>query len=230
MNKASPRSKISLLRDLIQKWGYLKTLWFIFDKLLSILNPVTTYNRWRLKNICTKYGKNVKVTGKVDIRLHGNGQIIIGDNVTINGPVQLWVRDNAKIIIGNNCYLDSYVRLDAAWNAIIKLGHHVTINAYSMINSSIGVTIGSNSLISCNVNIIDVDHGIRKGKLIRKQLPVGAPVEIGEDVWIGWGACILKGVKIGKGAVIGAGSVVTKDVPPYTVVAGVPARKIKIRT
>lgn len=230
MNEASSTGKIFLLKDLIQKWGYIKTLWFIFDKLFRILDPIAAYNRWRLKISCAKYGKNIKIMGKVDIRVRGNGQVMIGDNVTINGPIQLWVRDNAKIIIGNNCYLDSYVRLDAAWDAIIKLGHHVTINAYSMINSSIGVTIGSDTLISCYVNIIDVDHGIRRGELIRKQLPAGAPIEIGEDAWIGWGACILKGVKIGRGAVIGAGSVVTKDVPPYTVVAGAPARKIKIRT
>lgn len=55
------------------------------------------------------------------------------------------------------------------------------------------------------------------------------PVTIGNDVWIGTGAIILNGVKIGDGAVIGAGSVVTKDVSPYTIVGGVPARQIKKR-
>lgn len=54
-------------------------------------------------------------------------------------------------------------------------------------------------------------------------------VTIGHDVWVGHGAIIMKGVTIGNGAVIGSGSVVTKDVPPYTVVVGVPARPIKTR-
>lgn len=222
-------TKFSWLRDSARKRGYIRTLELIFDKLLRTLDPVLAYNRWRLKRNCMRLGRGVKVRGRVDVRVRGNGEIVIGDNVAINGPLQLWVRDNAKIVIGDNCYLDSYVRLDAAWDAVISLGHHVTINAYSMINSSMGVIVGSNSLISFYVNIIDVDHGIRRSDLIRNQLPVGSPIEIGEDVWIGLGASILKGVKIGEGAVVGAGSVVTKDVPPYTVVAGVPARKIKTR-
>jgi acetyltransferase-like isoleucine patch superfamily enzyme len=54
-------------------------------------------------------------------------------------------------------------------------------------------------------------------------------VEIGSDVWIGYGAIILSGVRIGRGAVIGAGSVVTRDVCPYVIVAGNPARKIGVR-
>ena len=52
-------------------------------------------------------------------------------------------------------------------------------------------------------------------------------MKIGNDVWIGMGATIMSGIKIGNGAVIGAGSIVTKDVEPYTIVAGIPAKPIK---
>jgi phosphonate metabolism protein (transferase hexapeptide repeat family) len=55
------------------------------------------------------------------------------------------------------------------------------------------------------------------------------PVVLGEDVWVGHGAILLPGVKIGTGAVVGAGAVVTKDVPPFTIVAGVPAKKVRRR-
>jgi len=213
----------------LRKYGYIKTLELVVDKCLQTLNPVSAYNRWRFKRSCTRFGKGVEIRGRVDARARDNGKIIIGDYVVIEGPLQLWVRDNAKIVIGNNCRLDSYVRLDGAWNSVIELGEGVNVGAYSMINSSKRVSIGAHTLISCSVNIIDVDHGISRDKLIKDQLPEGVPIEIGDDVWIGWGAAVLKGVKIGKGAVVGAGSMVTVDVSPYSVVAGVPARKIKTR-
>jgi tetrahydrodipicolinate N-succinyltransferase len=59
--------------------------------------------------------------------------------------------------------------------------------------------------------------------------PTDEPISIGSDVWIGAGAMILDGVNIGHGAVVGARSVVTKNVPPYAIVAGVPARIIRYR-
>jgi maltose O-acetyltransferase len=64
---------------------------------------------------------------------------------------------------------------------------------------------------------------------LRRKVESGKPVEIGADVWVGGGAIILPGVRIGTGSVVGAGSVVTKDVPPWTVVAGNPARAVRSR-
>lgn len=63
----------------------------------------------------------------------------------------------------------------------------------------------------------------------KNEFPEYKPVTIGNDVWIGTRAIILDGVHIGDGAVVGAGAVVTKDVPPYAVVGGVPAKVIKYR-
>jgi acetyltransferase-like isoleucine patch superfamily enzyme len=65
-----------------------------------------------------------------------------------------------------------------------------------------------------------------KSQLINQQKHTSEPINIGNDVWIGANSTILKGVNIGDGAVIAAGAVVTKDVGAYTIVAGVPARKI----
>lgn len=69
---------------------------------------------------------------------------------------------------------------------------------------------------------LGVDHAFRERRAARR-------VSIGHDVWIGHGAVILPGVTVGTGAVIGAGAVVTRDVPPYAIVAGVPARPLRMR-
>ena len=87
--------------------------------------------------------------------------------------------------------------------------------------------IGHDVLIASFVYISDHDHGISRESSPHKSVLTVEAVGIGNSVWIGERAIILKGVTIGEGAIIGAGSVVTKDVPPYTIVAGVPARPIK---
>jgi acetyltransferase-like isoleucine patch superfamily enzyme len=100
--------------------------------------------------------------------------------------------------------------------------------------------IGRYSMIANNVGIVGrLDHDYRiVGKPIRYAPWIGnensresesSTVDVEEDVWIGYGAIILSGVIVGRGAIVAAGSVVTKDVAPYTIVAGVPAKKIGIR-
>jgi acetyltransferase-like isoleucine patch superfamily enzyme len=103
------------------------------------------------------------------------------------------------------------------------------------------VTIGDYALISWNVVLMDtyrvpadlharrreleqVPH--RNTRLIHGQMP-GRPIHIGQNAWIGFDCCVLPGVTIGEGSVVGARSVVMEDVPPYTIVAGNPARIIR---
>lgn len=74
-------------------------------------------------------------------------------------------------------------------------------------------------------DIADFDH---RGLAVPQDVHKGAPI-IGNDVWIGTGAVISRGVKVGDGAVVAAGAVVTKDVPPYAIVAGVPAKILRMR-
>lgn len=99
-----------------------------------------------------------------------------------------------------------------------------------MIASNELVRIGRNVMIADQVTIRDTDHSI--SSIDRPMIDQGietAPVIIGDDVWIGHGASILKGVTVGEGSVIAAGAVVTKDVPPFAIVGGVPARIIRFR-
>ena len=109
---------------------------------------------------------------------------------------------------------------------------HVGDNFLSNYNVTIldiaPVHIGNYVMIGPNTLITTVNHPLSpKGR--RAHLGQAKPVTIGNDVWIGYEAVILAGVTVGDGAVIGARAVVTKDVPPYTIVGGVPAKPIRKR-
>ncbi len=92
------------------------------------------------------------------------------------------------------------------------------------------IIIGTDCLISYYVHIRTTTHNYEdKNILIRNQGHKESDVIIGNDVWIGFGAQIMSGITIEDGAVIAAGAVVTKNVPKYSVVAGVPAKIIKYR-
>lgn len=106
----------------------------------------------------------------------------------------------------------------------IQIGSFVDIGENVCLRGGGQITIGDNVLIAAGTVITSVGHPIEPPRWGRS---VAEPIVIGNEVWIGANAVILPGVTIGEGAIIAAGAVVTKDVLPYTVVAGVPARAIR---
>ena len=104
----------------------------------------------------------------------------------------------------------------------VKIGKHVTIMNNVLFMAAGGIEIGDNSMLAAYSKIISNDHD-------PYDLPTITclPVKIGKNVWIGAGAIILKGVTIGDHAIVGGGSIVNKDVPPYAVVVGSPAKIVK---
>jgi acetyltransferase-like isoleucine patch superfamily enzyme len=104
------------------------------------------------------------------------------------------------------------------------MGQECTISAYRR------VRIGEQCVIADRAMFIDFDHGVVEvDRPIRVQGIYMRDVEVGSNVWIGYGACILRGVRVGDNAIVGTNSVVTKDVPANAVVAGIPARIIRMR-
>ncbi len=104
------------------------------------------------------------------------------------------------------------------------MGQECTISAYKQ------VRIGEQCVIADRAMFIDFDHGVVEvERPIRQQGIYTRDVEVGSNVWIGYGACILRGVSVGDNSIVGTNSVVTKDVPANAVVAGVPARIVRMR-
>lgn len=115
------------------------------------------------------------------------------------------------------------VNVWAPWN--VEMGSYVAIDDCVNLYSVDKITIGTKVAISREALICTASHDITKPN----RPLVTAPITIGDGVWIGARAIILPGVTIGEGAVVAAGAVVTKDVDPWTVVGGNPAKFIKMR-
>ncbi len=111
----------------------------------------------------------------------------------------------------------------------IKIGRDSLVGEYTVIRGQGGVQIGDRVYTSPFTQIIAVNHVFDDpDRPFIEQGITAEGIVIEDDVWLGAGAIITDGVRVGKGAVIAAGAVVTKDVPPHTVVGGVPARQIKV--
>lgn len=113
-------------------------------------------------------------------------------------------------------------------HAGIKIGRDSLIGEYTVIRGQGGVQIGDRVYTSPFTQIIAVNHVFDDPELPFVEQGITAEgILIEDDVWLGSGAIVTDGVRVGRGAVVAAGAVVTKDVPPHTVVAGVPARAVK---
>ena len=152
----------------------------------------------------------------------------------------IYIRGRRWIVFGPRFTCGVGLRMDAFGNVsttepLIRIGSDVAINDYVHIGAVESVSIGDRVLIASKVYISDHDHGSygKSGVHTDPRIPPGerplsaAPVVIEDDVWIGEFVSVLAGVRIGKGAIIGTMSTVTKDIPPYCIAVGSPARVIK---
>lgn len=154
---------------------------------------------------------------------------------------------NHKVIIGNQCLLGASIYLETP-DAKVEIGDRVYMGNSSIIAKT-SITLGNDIMVAWGVTFYDhdshslnyrnrdndikqtyVDYISEKGNYLKNKnwdVVNSGPIKIEDHAWIGAEAMILKGVTIGEGAIVGARSVVTKDVPPYCVVAGNPAKVVK---
>lgn len=137
-----------------------------------------------------------------------------------------------RISIGRKCYLGRDCKLFVTPESTISIGNNFSANTNVMINArgKGQITIGDNVMIGPNVVLRSNNHVFKQADaLINDQGMTDGIITIGNDVWIASNAVILQNISIGDGAVVAAGAVVTRDVAPYMVVGGVPAKMISAR-
>jgi len=124
---------------------------------------------------------------------------------------------------GENLYIEPPFHCDYGSN--IHCGHNVYFNVNCVVLDAARVTIGSNVLFGPGVQLYAATHPLAAE--VRRTLELAQPISIGDDCWLGGGVIVCPGVTIGLGCVIGAGSVVTKNIPPYSLAVGNPARVVR---
>jgi acetyltransferase-like isoleucine patch superfamily enzyme len=149
----------------------------------------------------------------------------LGRRVTLRGRPA--VTNEGRMTIGDRVRLVSTVatlELVTLPNGHLEIGDNVFVNYGTSLLSSAHVKIGNDCLIGTHVTVMDCDFHRVEDKAWDT---VGVPIVIEDRVWLGNRSMVLKGVRIGHDAVVGAGAVVTRDVPPRTLVAGVPAKVVR---
>jgi acetyltransferase-like isoleucine patch superfamily enzyme len=171
------------------------------------------YGRYLRRRFLTKAGRRWRTDGPVFFGPELELEIARGARVDFGRFV--WLGDRTKV----RCH-EGQVEIGAK----TVIGQECTISAYQR------VRIGEQCVIADRTMFIDFDHGVVEvERPIRLQGIYKRDVEVGSNVWIGYGACVLRGVSVGDNAIVGTNSVVTKDVPANAVVAGIPARVIRMR-
>lgn len=171
-----------------------------------IMNQVETRPRWFIRLLAPLYQHR-------------------GKHAVIHRSVRMDTPPYRKFYLGNYSVVESFACINNAVGDVI-IGDHTRIGLH---NTIIGpVTIGSHVNLAQGITITALNHNFSDAeKRIDEQGVNTTPVVIEDDIWIGANAVILPGVTIGQHSVVAAGAIVTKDVPPHSLVAGVPAKVIK---
>jgi lipopolysaccharide O-acetyltransferase len=176
----------------------------------------------------SRFLRNRLLAGKLGVR-----EISIGPRAHLRGLASISMGEDFSA--GEGLWLEAITSYgDERFEPKLVIGNHVRISHWSHIACTHSVTIGDHVLIGSKVIITDHNHGSFGANATSPAIPPAQrPLErnrfviIGANVWLGDGVVVCPGVTMGEGSVAGANAVVTTDVPPFTLVAGAPARPIR---
>ena len=202
---------------------FLSAAFYLLDSFYEFqLLPILGYI-WRLEIVMrgAKLGRG-NIFGRPVVKLHPKSLVSIEDNFTL-------VSDNRRCSSGSiysPCRIQTHSR-----TSIIKIGKNVGLNGTSIVSRSAKILIGNGSMIAPNVVIMDSPfHRLwpPHKRMNYSDVDLDADVIIGENVWVGVGSLLLPGAHIGNGSVIAARSVVNATFPDNSLIAGAPARLIRV--
>ncbi len=238
MRKNEGETMIGLLNKLISKLkkndykldeniGLINLFIIVWDRIVSFINGFLRGMGLRERGKILFIGKRVKLKHKNFIRL-GNG-VTLDDYVTLDGLSKdgLFIGDNVRI--GSNTIIacsGSLKHLGEGFN----IGSNSGIGDFCFFGSAGGIKIGENVIMGQNVRFHSENHNYNRLDIpIKEQGVTNKGINVGNDCWIGSGVVFLDGVTVGEGCVIGANTLVNKDIPPFSVAVGNPAKIIKNR-
>jgi acetyltransferase-like isoleucine patch superfamily enzyme len=194
------------------------------------LSPGRVLRRLLYPSILGRIGRATRIEPGVEFM---NADLIeLGHDVHIDRYARVRSVDRSnRIRLGDRVRIGCHVELKvhSADGGHIEIGEDTLIGSYSCLSGRF-IKIGKDCLISPYVGIFANNHVfLDPMRPIREQGHTYQGIEIEDDCWLGTGVKVMDGVKIGRGSVIGAGAVVTKDIPPYSIAVGVPAKVVSCR-
>lgn len=185
--------------------------------------PLGTY---RSKTLLARIKTYISPKAQINCpNLHLGPKCFIDDFVTISG-------DDGSVVLGKRVHIYRGTIIETGHGGKVIIGDYTYIFANCNLNGYVGnVRIGNYVMISAHCGFAPYQHKLDdlSRPMSTQKLTSKGDIVIEDDVWLGMGVKVMDGVRIGRGAVIGANAVVTKDIPPYSIAVGVPARVIRKR-
>lgn len=205
----------------------------LFDMLSESMGKAL---RGRMRRIGFRQARGVTLIGK-RVTLRNKGYISVGRNFIAEDYSEIQGLSRHGVVFGDRVTVGRFamVRPSGYYGGELGegliVGDNSNIGAYCYIGCSGGIRIGSNVMMSPRVSLYAENHNFADvTRPMKEQGVTRESIIIEDDCWIASHSVVLAGVTIGRGSIVAAGSVVTKDVPPYTIVAGSPARVVRSRT